>query len=168
MKSLTGVLRDLITQALQTSIPVNDIAPVTPASAKLNMDFVCPAAVTIFNKQKASGCFGLNNAKDLAALIHSNIQSHYLVSNIEVANNGFLNIFINPEYLCGQIKELARGSLILDSGSARSKILVDFSSPNIAKEMHVGHLRSTIIGDALCRCLEFLGHDVSRVNHLGD
>jgi arginyl-tRNA synthetase len=45
---------------------------------------------------------------------------------------------------------------------------VDFSSPNIAKEMHVGHLRSTIIGDALCRVLEFCGHDVHRVNHVGD
>ena len=48
------------------------------------------------------------------------------------------------------------------------KVLVDFSSPNIAKEMHVGHLRSTIIGDAICRILEFCGHDVLRVNHVGD
>lgn len=47
-------------------------------------------------------------------------------------------------------------------------VLVDFSSPNIAKEMHVGHLRSTIIGDAVCRLLEFCGHDVLRVNHVGD
>jgi arginyl-tRNA synthetase len=48
------------------------------------------------------------------------------------------------------------------------KVLVDFSSPNIAKEMHVGHLRSTIIGDAICRILEFCGHEVLRVNHVGD
>ncbi len=50
----------------------------------------------------------------------------------------------------------------------RLRVVVDFSSPNIAKEMHVGHLRSTIIGDTLCRLLEFLGHDVLRVNHVGD
>lgn len=52
--------------------------------------------------------------------------------------------------------------------SVKRKVLVDFSSPNIAKEMHVGHLRSTIIGDAICRILEFVGHDVMRVNHVGD
>lgn len=50
----------------------------------------------------------------------------------------------------------------------KQRVLVDFSSPNIAKEMHVGHLRSTIIGESICRFLEFLGHDVVRVNHLGD
>merc|ERR1711988_696516 len=50
----------------------------------------------------------------------------------------------------------------------KRKIVVDFSSPNIAKEMHVGHLRSTIIGDSVCRLLEFLGHDVLRLNHIGD
>lgn len=50
----------------------------------------------------------------------------------------------------------------------KSKIAVDFSSPNIAKEMHVGHLRSTIIGESICRILEFQGHEVCRINHLGD
>ncbi|CAG2066726.1 unnamed protein product, partial [Timema podura] len=50
----------------------------------------------------------------------------------------------------------------------RLRVVVDFSSPNIAKEMHVGHLRSTIIGESVCRLLEFLGHDVVRVNHVGD
>ena len=50
----------------------------------------------------------------------------------------------------------------------KKKVIVDFSSPNIAKEMHVGHLRSTIIGDSISRLLEFLGHDVLRLNHTGD
>ena len=50
----------------------------------------------------------------------------------------------------------------------KKKVLVDFSSPNIAKEMHVGHLRSTIIGECVCRILEFCGHDVMRINHVGD
>ena len=50
----------------------------------------------------------------------------------------------------------------------KKKVLVDFSSPNIAKEMHVGHLRSTIIGDTICRILEFCGHETLRVNHVGD
>jgi arginyl-tRNA synthetase len=50
----------------------------------------------------------------------------------------------------------------------KQKVVVDFSSPNIAKEMHVGHLRSTIIGESICRVLEFMGHDVARTNHVGD
>ena len=50
----------------------------------------------------------------------------------------------------------------------RQKVVVDFSSPNIAKEMHVGHLRSTIIGESVCRILDFMGHDVVRANHVGD
>ena len=53
-------------------------------------------------------------------------------------------------------------------GPRKKRVLVDFSSPNIAKNMHVGHLRSTIQGDSICRIFEFLGYDVHRVNHVGD
>lgn len=168
MKSLTSLLKDLITQAAQSALPVNEIAAVTPAAAKFNMDFISPIALSIFNKEKASGCFGNANAKEVATKIHSQIASHHAVSSVEVANNGFLNIYINSEYLSEQINRIVREDLHLDLGLEKTRILVDFSSPNIAKEMHVGHLRSTIIGDAICRCLEFLGHDVKRVNHLGD
>jgi arginyl-tRNA synthetase len=168
MKSLTSILRELISSAVSKSVPVSETPMVTPAASKFNMDFVCPVALTIYNKHKSSGCFGIPNQKDLAALIHSHISPHPIVSNIEVASNGFLNIYLNAEYLASQVTSVARGNLILDLQVAPIKVLVDFSSPNIAKEMHVGHLRSTIIGDSLCRCLEFLGHRVKRVNHLGD
>ena len=168
MKSLTSALKDLISSAVSKSVPVAEPPLVTPAASKFNMDFICPVALTIYNKHKSSGCFGLSNSKDLAALIHSHLASHPLVSNIEVASNGFLNIYLNSEYLSSQITNLARGSVLIDLSISPQKIIVDFSSPNIAKEMHVGHLRSTIIGDSLCRCLEFLGHQVKRVNHLGD
>jgi arginyl-tRNA synthetase len=168
MKSIIGMLRDLISQAAQKTIPVIETVQITPAGAKINADFVSPVALTIYNKHKASGCFGISGVKELAALIQSHIEPSPLVSSIQVAGNGFLNIFIDPDFLAYQITELARNNLRLDLTIPRSKVLVDFSSPNIAKEMHVGHLRSTIIGDSICRCLEFLGHDVMRVNHLGD
>ena len=81
--------------------------------------------------------------------------------------NGFINIFIATTALVSTMQDIfshgVRGPKVL-----QRKVLVDFSSPNIAKEMHVGHLRSTIIGDAICRILEFCGHDVLRVNHVGD
>lgn len=168
MKSIIGLLKEAITNAVSASVPVSEVPAVTPAAAKFNMDFVCPVAVNLFNKHKSTGSFGLPNPKELAALIQSNIRPIPLVSNIEVAGNGFLNIYINSEYLAQQVTYMARGQFILDLATVPQKIIVDFSSPNIAKEMHVGHLRSTIIGDSLCRCLEFLGHNVKRVNHLGD
>jgi arginyl-tRNA synthetase len=75
------------------------------------------------------------------------------------------------DYLTATVAAMANdasGRLALPAVAQQQKIVVDFSSPNIAKEMHVGHLRSTIIGDTLCRVLEFVGHDVVRLNHVGD
>jgi len=90
------------------------------------------------------------------------------VDRLEVAGPGFVNIFLSKKFVEGEL------SLLLEKGvrpppvGPPKKVIVDFSSPNIAKEMHVGHLRSTIIGDSVCRLLEFLGHNVMRLNHTGD
>lgn len=86
-----------------------------------------------------------------------------------IAGPGFINLTLKADYLLGQLRS-SQGSdrLGIDPVAQPQRILVDFSSPNIAKEMHVGHLRSTIIGDVLARVLEFLGHDVLRLNHVGD
>ena len=90
------------------------------------------------------------------------------MASCSVAPNGFINIFISREAILSSFKNvLTEGTRNLVVSSPR-RVLVDFSSPNIAKEMHVGHLRSTIIGDAVCRVLEFCGHDVLRINHVGD
>lgn len=89
----------------------------------------------------------------------------------EVAGPGFINLRFREEYLrsvVGIMASDASGRLGLPETSKKQKIIVDYSSPNIAKEMHVGHLRSTIIGDTLCNLLEFAGHDVVRLNHVGD
>ncbi len=86
-----------------------------------------------------------------------------------IAGPGFINLTLKPDYLLAQLR-VSQGSdrLGIAPVDRPQRILVDFSSPNIAKEMHVGHLRSTIIGDAIARVLEFLGHDVLRLNHVGD
>lgn len=89
----------------------------------------------------------------------------------EIAGPGFINLKFKENYLSSAITEMARdasGRLGIPFTSHKQKIIVDFSSPNIAKEMHVGHLRSTIIGDTLCNVLEFAGHEVVRLNHVGD
>ena len=88
------------------------------------------------------------------------------MSSIKANEKGFLQIKVKDTYVEESINDL-----ILDltfPEIKKQKVVVDFSSPNIAKEMHVGHLRSTIIGESVCRILEYMGHDVVRANHVGD
>lgn len=86
-----------------------------------------------------------------------------------VAGAGFINLSLKPAYLEQQLRQMQSSDRLGISPTKQPlRTIVDFSSPNIAKEMHVGHLRSTIIGDSIARVLEFLGHDVLRINHLGD
>ncbi len=86
-----------------------------------------------------------------------------------VAGPGFINLTLKPAYLEAQVSAIqADLRLGVMKAKASKRVVVDFSSPNIAKEMHVGHLRSTIIGDCIARILEFRDHDVLRLNHVGD
>ena len=87
----------------------------------------------------------------------------------QIAGPGFINLTIRPERLAAEVSErLGDPRLGVPEVQSDAAVVVDFSSPNIAKEMHVGHLRSTIIGDSLARVLEFRGHRVLRLNHVGD
>jgi len=92
-----------------------------------------------------------------------------LVQELAIAGPGFINITIDPQFLSKYIDQILKlPHLGIDAPEHSQRIIIDFSSPNTAKEMHVGHLRSTIIGDCLSRLFEFLGHDVLRLNHIGD
>ncbi len=91
------------------------------------------------------------------------------VGRAEVSGPGFVNVTLDPAWIALQAQALvADDRLGITPAAAPDTVVVDYSAPNIAKEMHVGHLRSTIIGDALVRVLGFLGHRVIRQNHLGD
>ncbi len=101
------------------------------------------------------------------------IVQHLNVDNIcqpaQIAGAGFINLILKPEYLETQLKSIYPSpKLGVATAKTPKRVVVDFSAPNIAKEMHVGHLRSTIIGDCIARVLEFQGHDVLRLNHVGD
>ncbi|KAG6559700.1 Arginine--tRNA ligase [Candidatus Rhabdochlamydia oedothoracis] len=93
---------------------------------------------------------------------------HKMIEKIEIAGAGFINIFLSPDFLAKRIESMLSDERLGVPLAKREKIIVEFSSPNIAKELHVGHLRSTIIGDALARLFEFLGYEVLRLNHIGD
>lgn len=106
--------------------------------------------------------------KKLAEEIISVFCCKNIAQTIKFENPGFINIFLKPKWIEEQINHI---SLLSNFGIIAKKIqtiVIDYSSPNIAKEMHVGHLRSTVIGDSVARVLSFLGHKVIRVNHIGD
>ncbi|WP_372882532.1 arginine--tRNA ligase [Psychromonas sp.] len=109
------------------------------------------------------------NPRQLAELIVANIPDSKLIIKMEIAGPGFINFFINPNFLEEQIDSAySDENLNLEAEANPQTIVVDYSSPNLAKEMHVGHLRSSIIGDAVARTLEFQGNKIIRQNHVGD
>lgn len=91
-----------------------------------------------------------------------------IAEKVEIAGPGFINIFLKQSWVEAQLEKSYADERLGFAPVKSQRIVVDYSAPNVAKEMHVGHLRSTIIGDAVVRTLEFLGHDVIRANHLGD
>ncbi|MDY2796049.1 arginine--tRNA ligase [[Pasteurella] aerogenes] len=91
-----------------------------------------------------------------------------IAEKTEIAGPGFINIFLDKNWLANALNQALNEKNLGISAVKKQTIVADYSSPNVAKEMHVGHLRSTIIGDAVVRTLEFLGHNVIRANHVGD
>lgn len=108
------------------------------------------------------------NPRELAAQIIAQLNLADKIDNIEIAGPGFINLRLSKSWLAKMMTSALRDERLGIALLPSIKCLVDYSSPNLAKEMHVGHLRSTIIGDALTRILQFMGHEVIRVNHVGD
>lgn len=107
------------------------------------------------------------NPREVATKIMEALPKSDTISKTEVAGAGFVNVFLDKKFGASAIMNVLKNG-VQPPTCDRKRVIVDFSSPNIAKEMHVGHLRSTIIGDSISRFLEFLGHDVLRLNHVGD
>jgi arginyl-tRNA synthetase len=109
------------------------------------------------------------NPRELAQRILDSGALDGVASELEVAGPGFVNVTFAPEFLAAHLAEVAGDDRLgIATVSDAKTVVVDYSAPNVAKEMHVGHLRTTLIGDALVRMLGFLGHHVIRENHIGD
>lgn len=107
--------------------------------------------------------------RELAERIVAAAKLDDLCEPLEIAGPGFINLRLRPAYLAEQLSKLYTDERLgIEPAKRPERVAIDFSSPNLAKEMHVGHLRSTITGDAIARTLEFLGHEVLRINHVGD
>jgi arginyl-tRNA synthetase len=107
--------------------------------------------------------------REVAAAVVAKLDLHGISERVEIAGPGFINITLERDFLERETLALAGDPRLgVPLATKRDKVILDYSAPNVAKEMHVGHLRSTIIGDALGRILEGLGHEVVRQNHVGD
>jgi len=132
-------------------------------------DYQCNSPMSLHKLLKESGSDAFKAPRDVAMKIISCIPPNSVIGKTEVAGPGFINVFLSSEFLAKLFGDVfANGGKQELPGIKKQTIVVDFSSPNIAKEMHVGHLRSTIIGECLCRSFEHFGHTVHRVNHVGD
>ena len=169
MLSVLSTLEDIFGAALEKAYPdlPDKPCPITP-SAKFG-DYQFNGAMAISGLLKAQGI--KSNPREVATKILKEVADNDIVEKLEIAGPGFVNIFMKKSFISKQLHDLLQHGVrapLLHEDPKGNKVVVDFSSPNIAKEMHVGHLRSTIIGDSVSRLLEFLGYDVLRINHIGD
>ncbi|VEI57557.1 srginyl-tRNA synthase [Pasteurella multocida] len=108
------------------------------------------------------------NPREFAEKVIQQLDLNGIAEKIELAGPGFINIFLDKHWLAENVQNALNDEKLGITVTEKQTVVADYSSPNVAKEMHVGHLRSTIIGDAVVRTLEFLGNKVIRANHVGD
>ena len=166
-------MKNLISQLLANAVSSLQSQGVLPADLTPNIQVETA-------RDKAHGDFASNLAmmlakpagmkpRDLAEKLIAALPEHKAVASVSIAGPGFINFFQDSGWLAGQLEAaLSDDRLGVAQADPAQRVVIDYSSPNLAKEMHVGHLRSTIIGDAVARILEFLGHEVIRQNHVGD
>ncbi|WP_204140351.1 arginine--tRNA ligase [Halomicronema sp. CCY15110] len=165
MLSAIATLTQRLEQALVQAFG-DDLAGTDPV--------LVPASNPKFGDYQANCAMALaKRLKDKPRAIAEKIVANLAVTDIceppEIAGPGFINLRLQTSYLEAQLAAIEGDERLgVAPVTSPQKVIVDFSSPNIAKEMHVGHLRSTIIGDSIARVLEFVGHDVLRLNHVGD
>lgn len=164
--SLTGYVQDAIATAFGEEWRETDPV-IRPANKKqTSADVQVNAAMALAKKV---GKNPREVATEIVAALKANDAAMQLISDVEIAGPGFLNITLSTDWVAAEASEiLAHGSLGVAQPEKLETIPLDYSSPNVAKEMHVGHLRTTVVGDSLARILERLGHTVIRQNHVGD
>lgn len=163
MQNLSTQLEILFQKATKDAFGLAEPVEITQSTKESFGDYQCNSALK-FAKNLGK------NPRDVAKLMIDHINDRdKLIEKMEIAGPGFINIHISPTFLEKDLEKIIDDKRLGVPPLARKeKIICEFSSPNIAKAMHVGHLRSTIIGDSLARLFEFLGHDVLRLNHVGD
>jgi len=166
MLTITQQLTERLGKAIQkiqnSNIPEDYSATVTAAADTRFGDYQTNAAMALAKNL-------IMPPRELAAEIIKLLEVEDLCETPEIAGPGFINFRVKENTIVSRINEIRKCSRLgVENTNSPKKILIDFSSPNIAKPMHIGHIRSTIIGDCLVRVCRFLGHEVIADNHIGD
>lgn len=160
--NIQALLSEKVGQALIAAGADADCEPQVRQSAKVQFgDYQANGVMAIAKKLGMA-------PRQLAEKVLTHLDLSGIASKVEIAGPGFINIFLAPAFLAEQVNLALQSDRLGITKPQAQTIVIDYSAPNVAKEMHVGHLRSTIIGDASVRTLEFLGHNVIRANHVGD
>eukprot|EP00126_Sphaerothecum_destruens_P012738 Sdes_comp21823_c0_seq1m20380 len=168
MTNILSTLYQLFEVAIHNSFPGCDTTGMTVITlSQKHGDYQCNSAMAIAKKFQGHPN-GAAHPREAAEKILENLPSCDLISSTEVAGPGFINIFLKKIKVASLMRNIFRNGVKPPYSTKKHRCGVDFSSPNIAKEMHCGHIRSTIIGDCLCRVFEFMGYEVDRINHIGD
>lgn len=160
--NIQALLSEKVSQALIAAGGSADCEPQVRQSAKVQFgDYQANGVMAVAKKLGMA-------PRQLAEQVLSHLDLSGIASKVEIAGPGFINIFLDPAFLAENVSSALKSERLGVAQPQAQTVVVDYSAPNVAKEMHVGHLRSTIIGDAAVRTLEFLGHKVIRANHVGD
>ena len=160
--NIQALLSEKVSQALIAAGASADCEPQVRQSAKVQFgDYQANGVMAVAKKLGMA-------PRQLAEQVLSHLDLSGIANKVEIAGPGFINIFLDPAFLAENVSSALKSERLGVAQPPAQTVVVDYSAPNVAKEMHVGHLRSTIIGDAAVRTLEFLGHKVIRANHVGD
>jgi len=164
MQSVLNILETRISEAM-AKVPGSQGCPalVRPATDAKFGDYQVNGVMALAKKVQTA-------PRVIAELIIRTLRINDICERPEIAGPGFINLRLKPELVAANLLQISKDAdrLGVEKADKPKTVVVDFSGPNIAKQMHVGHLRSTIIGDCICRLLEFEGHKVIRQNHIGD
>jgi len=170
MPTVISQLETAFRQAIRSALDL-DADPMLSVSQNDKFgDYQSNAAMGLA-KQVAEKTGQKTNPRQVAEQIKTKLDLGEMAQEVSIAGPGFINVRLAPKWLSRQAEAIARDARLgipLAPARPSQRVVVDYSGPNIAKQMHVGHLRSTIIGDAIARTLAFVGDDVVRQNHLGD
>ena len=195
-KYCSKIVHEAVIQNFKDYISPNFQAKVTWSTTD-SADLTTPAPMQIYNMCNKKPNFPYTSAKEVGDKIKESIKDDiHIIGEIninvsqppqkeskketkkenegkkkkekKIPTNTYLDIILNNEWIENESNTILSKGIKVDTEYTNRKVLADFSSPNIAKEMHVGHLRSTILGDTICRILEYLDNDVMRINHVGD
>ena len=157
-------LSDIVKAAFEKAYPGEDFGGVRvlPATDPKFGDYQCNDALKFAKKAKA-------NPREVGAKVAEALKGNDVFEKVEIAGPGFLNLTVSSAWLNSQLADLgSRPRCGIPQKGAGKKVVIDYSSPNAAKQMHIGHIRSTVIGCAIDRIFRSLGYDVIADNHLGD